>query len=272
MSKIVNRLSLKVALVAALVMVVVALAGCASGGSSAASNSSEATSSSAAATSSSIAATSSSSETATAATSSSSEIATAGATLEDPTPENPIIVDKANGEIRYLAFVNGTYFTEDTRHGVVFEGGSNGDKSVTTGYGDEKEFYQACIDMGWVAGDNLTKDNMAGGDAASTVEGEKLDVTIRWDGQDEIPFGDVIEATNGETWTPDYRFGGNLASAEKNNTGCVLCLDSCATGIASDAYWPTGTTSPDNVTWFHGRSDVLPADGTDVVVTFRQAA
>ena len=183
-----------------------------------------------------------------------------------------MVVDKEKGEIRYLGVVNGTYFTEDTRHGVVFQDGGNGDKAIVAGYGDEKAFYQACIDLGWTEGNNLTMDNMAGGDAAKSVEGDKLDVTIRWDGQDEIPFADVYEATNGETWERDYRFGGNLERAKEKNTGCVLCLDSCAVGITSDAHWATGTTNPDNVTWFHGKADVLPPDGTDVIVTFRKAA
>ena len=254
MPKAISRYTL-LAIIAALALALVALTGC--GGSNSSSSSSEAASSAAPAAASS--------------TASDSNSATPAAAAEDPTESNPIVVDKEKNEIRYLGYINATYFTEDTRHGVVFEGGSNGDKTIVTGLGDEKEFYQACMDLGWTPGDNLTKDNMAGGDAADTVQGEKLEVTIRWDGQDEIPFGDVVEATNGETWTTDYRFGGNLASAEANNTGCVLCLDSCATGIASDAYWPTGTTSPDNVTWFHGKENVLPADGTFVVVTFRQA-
>ena len=261
----------------ALALAIGVLAGCSSSGasSSAASASASASSASSAAASSESASASAisaaaSSESASAAASSAS--ADASAAAEDPTPENPIVVDKAKGEIRYMGYVDGVYFTEDTRHGVVYENGSNGHKTLISGYGDEKEFYQACIDMGWTPGDNLTKDNMAGGDAAKSVEGEKLDVTIRWDGQDEIPFGDIYEATNGTTWTPDYRFGGNLASAQKNNTGCVLCLDSCATGITSDAYWPTGTTNPDNVTWFHGKADVLPPDHTNVIVIFRKAA
>lgn len=252
----------------ALALAIGVLAGCSSSSASSSAASADASASSASSASASAESASASAESASASAAS----VDASAAAEDPTPDNPIVVDKEKGEIRYMGYVDGVYFTENTRHGVVYEAGSNGHKTIISGYGDEKEFYQACIDMGWTPGNNLTKDNMAGGDAAASVEGDKLDVTIRWDGQDEIPFGDIYEATNGETWTPDYRFGGNLASAEKNNTGCVLCLDSCATGIASDAYWPTGTTNPDNVTWFHGKEDVLPADGTNVIVIFRKAA
>ena len=62
----------------------------------------------------------------------------------------------------------------------------------------------------------------------------------------------------------------NIESAKENNTGCVLCLDSCATGIVSDAAWPTGTTQND-VAKFYGDKDVLPEDGTQVTVVFRLA-
>ena len=92
------------------------------------------------------------------------EGASAGAS-EDPTPDNPIIVDKEKGEIRYLGFVDGAYVgdaAEPTRHAVVFEGGSNGHKTIITGYGDEKAFYQGCIDLGWEPGNNLTLENQKG--------------------------------------------------------------------------------------------------------------
>lgn len=255
-----KTVSLKVAIVAALALAMVALVGC-SGGSS---SSTSATSSSTSATSSSAAASSSAEAT--------SSSAATEAAAEDPTPDNPIVVDKEKGEIRYMGYINGTYFTEGTRHAVVYEGGSNGDKTIVTGYGDEKEFYQACMDLGWTPGNNLTADNQKGGDMADYIEGDKLDVTIRWDGQDEeIPMWDCIEATNGDQREADWRFGGNLERAEAKNTGCVLCIDSCAVGICSNAAWPSGTTDSDKVTAFVGKSDVLPADGTDVIVTFRKA-
>ncbi|MBQ9068944.1 MAG: hypothetical protein IJ131_07785 [Eggerthellaceae bacterium] len=196
-------------------------------------------------------------------------------TGEDPTPDNPMVVDKEKGEIRYMGFVDGAYVGEsaaETRHAVVFEGGSNGQKTIISGYGDEKEFYQACIDLGWEPGNNLTLENQKGGENAATIEGEKLEVTIRWDGQDEMPIWDCIEAANGDTREADWRFGGNIDRANEKNTGCVLCIDSCAVGIVSNAAWPSGTTDADGVTYFRGVADKLPADGTDVIVTFRKAA
>lgn len=191
-------------------------------------------------------------------------------TTEEPASQEVMVVDKDKKEVTMLAEVNGKYFTESTRHGVVFKDGSNGEKSVLRGLADEKEFYHALIAIGAKAGDNLTGEDMkAGPTDGKSVEGDKLNVFVTWDGLDkEIPFQDIIKAS--EERESDFRFGGNLASAEKNNTGCVLCLDSCATGIASDAAYPTGTTQ-NKVVDFFGDDSVLPADGTVVKVIFRLA-
>ena len=41
------------------------------------------------------------------------------------TEAETMIVDKENKEITMLCEVNGTYFTEPTRHGIVYAEGSN---------------------------------------------------------------------------------------------------------------------------------------------------
>ncbi len=181
-----------------------------------------------------------------------------------------LVVDKDAKEIKMLCEVNGKYFTESTRHGIVFAKGSNGEKSVLRGLADEKEFYQALLDIGAKAGNNLKATDMkAGADNGVAVAGDKLNAVVTWEGQDkEIPFADVIKASVEKPM--DLRFGGNIESAKKNNTGCVLCLDSCATGITSDASYPTGTTQ-NNIVKFYGDESVLPKDGTVVTVTFRLA-
>lgn len=181
-----------------------------------------------------------------------------------------LVVDKEAKEIKMLAEVNGKYFTEASRHGVVFAKGSNGEKSVLRGLADEKEFHQALLDIGAKPGNNLKAADMkAAADKGVAVDGDKLEAVVTWEGQDkEIPFEDIIKASVEKPM--DLRFGGNLESAKKNNTGCVLCLDSCATGISSDAAYPTGTTQ-NNVVKFYGDEDVLPEDGKVVTVTFRLA-
>ena len=60
---------------------------------------------------------------------------------DESTAQEVMVIDSENKEITMLAEVNGKYFTESTRHGVVFKDGSNGEKSVLRGLADEKEFY-----------------------------------------------------------------------------------------------------------------------------------
>lgn len=176
----------------------------------------------------------------------------------------PVIIDAEKKEVIVEAEVNGKYFNSPTRHGVVFEGGSNGDKAVLRGLCDEREFYQALIDIGAEPGNNLTVEDMKLG---KTVEGQKLDVFVTWDGLGrEIPFADIIKSADSRTM--DLRFGGNFETAKARRTGCILCLDSCAVGIVSDAAYETGAVEMKKVDRF-GREDVLPADGTKVSVIFR---
>jgi hypothetical protein len=181
-----------------------------------------------------------------------------------------MVVDKVKKEVIIPAEVNGKYFTEGTRHGVVFKDGSNGEKAVLRGLSSEKEFHDALVAIGAKPGNNVTMENMKA-DATNgvSVDGSKLNVFVTWEGSNkEIPFADIIKAT--EKRPMDIRFGGNLENAKEYNTGCILCLDSCAVGITSDAAYPTGTTQ-NKVVDFNGDETVLPKDGTKVSVIFRLA-
>ncbi|GCD10890.1 YdjY domain-containing protein [Clostridium tagluense] len=199
-----------------------------------------------------------------------SKVAPKVAPKASKTEAKVLVVNKEAKEIKMLCEVNGKYFKEATRHGIVFAKGSNGEKSVLRGLADEKEFHQALLDIGAKPGNNLKAADMkATADKGVAVDGDKLNAVVTWEGQDkEIPFADIIKASVEKPM--DLRFGGNLESAKKNNTGCVLCLDSCATGITSDAAYPTGTTQ-NKVVKFYGDEDVLPEDGKVVTVTFRLA-
>ena len=178
----------------------------------------------------------------------------------------PVIIDIEKKEVIVPAEVNGKYFNSPTRHGVVFDRGSNGDKSVLRGLADEREFYQALIDIGAVPGNNLTMEDMK---LEKTVDGQKLDVFITWDGLGkEIPFADIIRSD--EERPMDIRFGGNFEAAKAHRTGGILCLDSCAMAITSDAAYEAGAVEIKKIGRY-GREDVLPADGTRVSVIFRIA-
>jgi len=173
-----------------------------------------------------------------------------------------LIVNKDKKEIRMETEVNGKYFTESTRHGVVFKDGSNGEKSVLRGLVNQFDFHQALVDIGAKPGNNLKMEDMK---KSIAVAGDKLDVFVTWEGLGkEIPFSDIIKSS--ESKPMDIRFGGNLENAKAKNTGCVLCLDSCAVGITSNASFVTGAS---NTVKFYGNEKVLPKDGTIVTVIFK---
>ena len=165
-------------------------------------------------------------------------------------------------EVSVVAEVNGKYFTEATRHGVVFKGGSNGEKSVLRALADEKDFYEALNSFGLQAGNNLTKDDKNKG---KMIEGDELQVYVTWEGLDkEIPFNDIILSSDPRPMV--IRFGGNIDRAKGANTGCILCLDSCPVGITSNSSYAFGES---DTIQFTGNKEVLPADGTRVTVIFR---
>ncbi|SDH90145.1 hypothetical protein SAMN05443529_12182 [Desulfosporosinus hippei DSM 8344] len=175
---------------------------------------------------------------------------------------NPIVIDKEAKTVKVYTEVNGKYFVEPTRHGVVFKDGSNGSKSVLKAWGNQNDFYNGLVDIGAKPGNNLKLDSVG-----VAVEGDPLDVSITWAGAGkEIPFGDGILDSTKKGF--DFRFGGNQENAKAKNTGCILCLDSCPVGITSNAAHPTKDFD-NKIAEFKGNQEVLPADGTPVVVTFK---
>jgi hypothetical protein len=175
-----------------------------------------------------------------------------------------MVVDTDKKEIRMETEVNAKYFTESTRHGVVFKDGSNGEKSVLRGLVSQFEFHQALLDIGAKPGDNIKMEDMK---KAVAVAGDKIDVFVTWEGLGkEIPFNDIIKSSDPKPM--DIRFGGNLENAKAKNTGCILCLDSCAVGITSNANYVTGAS---DTVKFNGNEEILPKDGKRVTVIFKLA-
>lgn len=179
---------------------------------------------------------------------------------EDPTKENPLVVDEANGIVKIYAEVNGKYFSETTRHGVVFKDGSNGDKSILRAYANQNDFYNALVKIGAKPGNTLTLQSAPG----TKVTGDALDVKVSFGGK-TYDFSQVVkqEPDNGF----NVRFGGNEQRAKDKNTGCILCLDSCPVGITSNDTWGFGDWQNGKVK-FYGDKDKLPEDGSPVIVSF----
>lgn len=178
----------------------------------------------------------------------------------------PVIIDADKKEVIIEAIVNGKYFTNPSRHhGIVFEGGKYGDRAVLIGLSDEREVYQALIDIGAVAGNNLKLEEYT--KVSKNVDGQQLDVFVTWDGLGkEIPFAEIIKSD--DVRDMDIRFGGNFEAAKENRTGCILCLDSCPIAITSDAAYATAELDSKKIDKFI-IEDVLPKDGEKVSVIFR---
>jgi hypothetical protein len=176
------------------------------------------------------------------------------------TKENPIKIDEKEKTLTFLAEVNGKYFYQPTRHGVIFQGGKYGDKSIFKAFADHKTFYESLIKLGFKPGNNMTMENKE----TTFVEGDVLDVTVTWEGaKKEYRLDEVIKDSNGKPIL--IRFGGNLQNAVKLNTGCLICLDSCPVGITSNASYTYGAVEKRKEVGFTGNKEVLPPDGTLVV-------
>ncbi len=180
------------------------------------------------------------------------------------TRENPLSVNIQDGTVSFLAEVNGKYFSTPTRHAAVFTGGSNGEKAVFRALADHISFFEGLKKTGAVPGNNMTFLNRE----TTYSGGSKLEVTVSWAGAArEYGIDEVIIDSNKKPM--DIRFGGNRVNAEAKNTGCLICLDSCPVGIASNATYTYGTVEKRGEVKFIGNRNILPPDGTLVVVKVR---
>ena len=180
--------------------------------------------------------------------------------------QKPLVVDEAAKTITVLAKVNGKYFTENTRHAVVFKDGRFGDKPVFIALANQNDFYQAMKTIGAKPGNNMTLKN----GAETQVEGDKIKIDVTWNGAPKsYDINEVITDSNGKPI--DMRFGGNEATAKSFNTGCIACLDSCPVGIISNHTYTNGAVEKRDEVVFHGNKEVLPPDGTSVAISFKVA-
>ncbi|WP_169752524.1 YdjY domain-containing protein [Campylobacter mucosalis] len=180
--------------------------------------------------------------------------------------QNPMVVDESTKSITILAKVNGKYFSENTRHAIVFKGGNFGDKPVFIALANQNDFYTAMMKIGAKPGNNMTLKN----GAQTQVEGDKINISVTWDGATKsYDINEVIKDSNGKPI--DMRFGGNEATAKSFNTGCIACLDSCPVGLISNHTYTNGAVEKRGEVVFNGIKEILPPDGTLVRITFKVA-
>ena len=193
-------------------------------------------------------------------------VACGAAPAKEEVDYSVITTNPSTQSVTIYAQINGKYFTEPSRHGVVFKDGSNGEKCILRGLCSEKDFYAALLSVGGVPGDKLVFTEAQPGDL---IEGQKMDVTVSWEGSNgEIPWADIMTTGNGKPYVADFRFGGNIKAAYAKNTGCILCIESCPVGICSNAAYGYGVVETTKTEQFYGNPDVLPEDGTICQVTF----
>ena len=184
-------------------------------------------------------------------------------TSETTTAPEDVVVDKENKTVTITAQVNGTFFDQSTMHYCVFRDGGAGDKCMLAAYCTAEDFYNAMIEAGgepW----NTTTDKIKDGEF---TDGQKVDVTLTWDGQSEpVSMADSIKTKDGKPEV-DMRFSGNLQNNKDCGSGCIACLNSCWAGVTSNAAYGFNAIDSGQVSVFLDDS-VMPVDGTDVQLTF----
>ncbi|MFQ3574026.1 MAG: YdjY domain-containing protein [Thermodesulfovibrionales bacterium] len=150
--------------------------------------------------------------------------------------------------------------------GIVSRSGKLQDKAIFKAYCDAIDFHDALLSIRARPGNNLTEDN-----TGEAVKGDTLGVSLFWEGSKrQYSLKEAIEDTSGRGFT--IKFGGNKAMAQKENTGCIMCLESCWLGITSNAEYPNisnlkRTLSPNSR--FKGNEAILPkVDGHPIIVRF----
>lgn len=178
-----------------------------------------------------------------------------------PSEEHPLVVDKTAKTVKVFAKLNGKYTVEPTRHGLNFSEGKYGEQALFTSFANQTNFHDALLDLGAQPGNNLSADT-----GGQHIEGTSLDVTISWEGAPkEYKMTELVLDSTGKPI--EYKFGGNRENSVDKFTGCLACFDSCPVGITSNSSQPQNAFADKEVE-FMGNKDVLPADGTSVVVTF----
>lgn len=187
-------------------------------------------------------------------------------TAADISQDQPLVVDEENKSVYLFTQVNPDVLEDQiaTQHGVVSTDGSNAGVAVLHSFASPSDFHQALVSLGAEPGNNLVMEDLelAEGEGKA-VEGTPLSITVSWEGQEAIPFSDLLSSLHPGIANDDYRFGGNLEVNEELGTGCTICLASCPVGIVSNA----GVTTDEYLDLeTYANTDVLPEAGTDMVI------
>ncbi len=184
--------------------------------------------------------------------------------IGDPTPENPIIADIENREIRIAAKLNRAWC--DTAHFhncCVYENGLRADEAVFQAYCRPEDFYDALIDVGADPGIDLG-DNP---DTSAVPTGSELELTIRWEGSPKTyTLSELVEDSLGRGF--EIKMGNCRERAIMANMGCIFCYTACNIGVTSNAKYTIGDKI-NHTSQFKANGNLLPDDGAELVLTFK---
>ena len=211
----------------------------------------------------------------------------------EPTPTTPLEVAPGTKEVRVFGQIypqrfNAAQGDEAHYHLLVWQGGQSADALIETP-ADDLAFHDALLRLGGQPGNNLTmaawneRHDTHSAAPLEKVTGSALAVRLSWESNPTgIPIDQAFRRSELQTldsrrWTLDprleWRFGGNRTRWFNRvplapRPGCLACLYSCPSGKVSNGALSIRdySTVPSR---FAADTDMLPLDGTPVIVTFR---
>jgi len=147
--------------------------------------------------------------------------------------QRPLMEDPAGDRLHIYTELNRANVMRDNPHwGVVSHYGTLSEKGILKAFCGPLDFYDALVRIGARPGNNLTEQSRG-----QFAGGDKLRVTASVPGvRHDADLSRIFLDSTGRGF--DIHFGGNRASAEERNTGCITCLESCWIGITSNAMYP----------------------------------
>ncbi len=210
-----------------------------------------------------------------------------------PTSAAPLVVIAETKEVQvfgiiYPARFNAAQGDEAHYHLLVWQGGQSANALIETP-ADDLALHDALLTLGARPGDNLTmaawnqRHDAHSAAPLEKVTGSAIELRISWDGNPTgMPINQAfshasLQLSDSRLWTLDSRldwhFGGNRDRWFNRvplapRPGCLACLYSCPSGKVSNGALSIHdyVTAPSR---FTADTDILPPDGTPVVVTFR---
>ncbi len=200
---------------------------------------------------------------------------------EKLTRNNPFIIKKEERQILISGYVQAEEYNKSPLlpfghtknwHGIVWEGGRTKKSDILfVSHADDLSIYNALIQIGAIPGNNLSaktwdmRGNHRHPEPNKKTEGTSLAVSVHWEGAPrEYALSALLKDPGKKGLT--LKFGGNKDLIPIWKSGCIVCLYSCPGGKISNAAY-TANDYIFNTTHFSAREELLPPDGTEVIIT-----